>query len=190
MESYYAPTTMKDLRSFSTSRAHYDASPSPSPPPYKELKLKNGKAGIGPSGFASKSWSLNESELQRKKRVAGYRPTVWRGRWRARSERALSGSRTPAIMWFMDGGDCFSLAPVVESWCLLSGAHFLFHYFRLLFGVNTQYYNATGPDSDYSHNSGIPDNATKITVLHHGSLWQKLYLSCIRMQLYVDSIKI
>lgn len=103
----------------------------------------------------------------------GTRPTVWRGRWRARSERALSGSRTPAIMWFMDGGDCFSLAPVVESWCLLSGAHFLFHYFRLLFGVNTQYYNATGPDSDYSHNSGIPDNATKNTVLHHGSLWQK-----------------
>nr|GMC57659.1 Spermatogenesis associated 6-like protein [Ipomoea batatas]GMD30494.1 Spermatogenesis associated 6-like protein [Ipomoea batatas]GMD35465.1 Spermatogenesis associated 6-like protein [Ipomoea batatas]GMD37205.1 Spermatogenesis associated 6-like protein [Ipomoea batatas] len=103
MESYYAPTTMKDLRSFSTSRAHYDASPSPSPPPYKELKLKNGKAGRGPSGFASKSWSLNESELQRKKRVAGYKAYSVEGK--------MKGSFRKSVKWIKN-----SCNHVVYGW--------------------------------------------------------------------------
>lgn len=71
MESYYggrtAATSMQDLRSYSVSYAGSSAQPNQI---VKEVKLKKGKSGVG---SVSKSWSFSDPELQRKKRVAGYK---------------------------------------------------------------------------------------------------------------------
>ncbi|KAK3007450.1 hypothetical protein RJ639_014997 [Escallonia herrerae] len=70
-----APTSMQDLRSYSSSYAssvHPSYGNSNLGPASKEVvkikKIKND--GLGST---SKSWSLSDPELQRKKRVAGYK---------------------------------------------------------------------------------------------------------------------
>lgn len=93
MESYYggraAPRSMHDLRSYSVSSA---------PPPYdhqlgggKEVKIKKGKASIGST---SKSWSFNDPELQRKKRVASYKVYGAEGK--------MKGSLKKSFRWIKD----------------------------------------------------------------------------------------
>ncbi|AES73421.1 hypothetical protein MtrunA17_Chr3g0135901 [Medicago truncatula] len=63
IESYYGPSKPYDLRSYSSS--YVQQTP-------KDLKLKKGKSFSSGSSF-SKSLSLSDPELQRKKRVASYK---------------------------------------------------------------------------------------------------------------------
>ncbi|KAG9455605.1 hypothetical protein H6P81_000113 [Aristolochia fimbriata] len=66
MENYgnMPPAAGYDLRCYSTSYA--SSYPTQMP---KEIKFKKGKS----TGSSSKGWSLNDPELQRKKRVASYK---------------------------------------------------------------------------------------------------------------------
>ncbi|CAH9085676.1 unnamed protein product [Cuscuta epithymum] len=70
------PPNMKDIRSYSTSYA-YTSSSSSDTGYNKEEKMKKSKSRVSAMGsFGSKSgsWkSLNDPELQRKKRVVGYK---------------------------------------------------------------------------------------------------------------------
>ncbi|PSS07336.1 Auxilin-related protein [Actinidia chinensis var. chinensis] len=62
------PTSMHDLRSYSTS---YGPNGVGQPPQQQMGKMKKGKSSVGSN---SKNWSLiSDPELQRKKRVAGYK---------------------------------------------------------------------------------------------------------------------
>nr|XP_012571003.1 uncharacterized protein LOC101489777 isoform X2 [Cicer arietinum] len=79
IESYsggkVAPTSMQDLRCYSANYAyanHID----------KEVKMKKVK-GI------SKSWSLNDPELKRKKRVAGYKIYAAEGKMKGSLKKSL-----------------------------------------------------------------------------------------------------
>ncbi|KAL5698708.1 hypothetical protein ACHQM5_029704 [Ranunculus cassubicifolius] len=89
---------MYDLRSYSTSYAS-----SMPPPPHhhhqqqpqidggvKEAKFKKGKT----SGSLSKSWSLNDPELQRKKRVASYKVYTVEGK--------MKGTFRKSFRWIKD----------------------------------------------------------------------------------------
>lgn len=81
LENYYGPTTtgggegpssygingMQDLRCYSAS---YASSVHPAQTQPNPVKFKKGKST---NGSNSKSWSLNDPELQRKKRVASYK---------------------------------------------------------------------------------------------------------------------
>ncbi|KAJ1420338.1 hypothetical protein SESBI_14472 [Sesbania bispinosa] len=87
IESYtggrVAPTNMQDLRCYS---ANYAAS---SAYPYqigKEVKIEKGKSTIGK---ASKSWSFSDPELQRKKRVAGYKIYAVEGKMKGSLRKSL-----------------------------------------------------------------------------------------------------
>ena len=95
IESYYgggraAPSGMQDLRSYSVS---YASSSSSHPPTQmgKEVKIKKGKNSFGPS---SKSWSFNDPELQRKKRVASYKVYAVEGK--------MKGSFRKSFRWIKD----------------------------------------------------------------------------------------
>nr|GMC70862.1 E3 ubiquitin-protein like [Ipomoea batatas]GMC73142.1 E3 ubiquitin-protein like [Ipomoea batatas]GMC76006.1 E3 ubiquitin-protein like [Ipomoea batatas]GMC78110.1 E3 ubiquitin-protein like [Ipomoea batatas]GME14587.1 E3 ubiquitin-protein like [Ipomoea batatas] len=99
MESYYGgggnasvgPQSMKDLRSYSTSYA-YTSSSMEAAPQYnnKEVRIKKSKSRVS-SSFASKSWSFNDPELQRKKRVVGYKAYAVEGK--------MKGSFRKSFRW-------------------------------------------------------------------------------------------
>lgn len=73
-----------DLRCYSASYASC-----PPPPMPKEMKLKKGK-----SSGSLKGWSLNDPELQRKKRVAGYKVYAMEGK--------MKGSMRKSFRWIKD----------------------------------------------------------------------------------------
>ncbi|KAF8393597.1 hypothetical protein HHK36_021841 [Tetracentron sinense] len=91
MQSYYGgrPTSsgMHDLRCYSASYA----SSAKQPQMDKEVKFKKGKST---NGSASKSWSFNDPELQRKKRVASYKVYAVEGK--------MKGSFRKSFRWFKD----------------------------------------------------------------------------------------
>ncbi|XP_057453003.1 uncharacterized protein LOC130744859 [Lotus japonicus] len=71
-----APTRMQDLRCYSANYAGM------------EVKIEKGKSRVG---RASTSWSLNDPELQRKKRVAGYKIYAVEGK--------MKGSLRKSFRW-------------------------------------------------------------------------------------------
>ncbi|TKY64336.1 hypothetical protein E2542_SST14230 [Spatholobus suberectus] len=80
-----APTNMQDLRSYSANYAGSSAYP------YKigkekEVKIDKGKSTVSK---ASKSWSFNDPELQRKKRVAGYKIYAVEGKMKGSLRKSL-----------------------------------------------------------------------------------------------------
>ncbi|XP_041002210.1 uncharacterized protein LOC121247826 [Juglans microcarpa x Juglans regia] len=101
LESYYggraAPTSMQDLRSFSVSYAGSSAQPNEIA---KEVKIKKEKSSLG---SISKSWSFGDPELQRKKRVAGYKVYSVEGK--------MKGSLRKSFRWIKK-----SYTQVVDGW--------------------------------------------------------------------------
>ncbi|XP_057978498.1 uncharacterized protein LOC131164950 [Malania oleifera] len=101
MESYYGgrPSSMQDLRSYSTS---YASSAQPTVTQMgKELKIKkvkssviNGSSSSSSSSSSSKSWGFNDPELQRKKRVASYKVYAVEGK--------MKGSLRKSFRWVKD----------------------------------------------------------------------------------------
>ncbi|KAI4329119.1 hypothetical protein L6164_021419 [Bauhinia variegata] len=83
-----APTSMQDLRCYS---ANYAAD--------KEVKIKKGKSTSKPS----KSWSFSDPELQRKKRVAGYKVYAVEGK--------MKGSLRKSFRWIKN-----TYTQVVYGW--------------------------------------------------------------------------
>ncbi|GMH17594.1 hypothetical protein Nepgr_019435 [Nepenthes gracilis] len=65
------PTTMEDLRSYSTSYAGQMGKKQAKVKKSKSIRVNSG--GSFSSASSSSSWSLSDPELQRKKRVAGYK---------------------------------------------------------------------------------------------------------------------
>ncbi|KAJ3686340.1 hypothetical protein LUZ61_015504 [Rhynchospora tenuis] len=87
-----------DLRCYSASYASTRA-------PNKEFKLNKGKSANGSSSFRS-VWSLSDPELQRKKRVMGYRVYDVEGKMKGSLspfEGALNGLKRSAIELYMAG---------------------------------------------------------------------------------------
>ncbi|XP_027337324.1 uncharacterized protein LOC113851032 [Abrus precatorius] len=78
-----APTSMKDLRCYSANYAASSAYPNKIA---KEAKVDKGKSTVGK---ASKSWSFNDPELQRKKRVAGYKVYAVEGKMKGSLRKSL-----------------------------------------------------------------------------------------------------
>ncbi|KAJ1424529.1 hypothetical protein SESBI_11724 [Sesbania bispinosa] len=88
-----APTSMQDLRCYSANYAAY--------PPHqiagKEVQMKKGKSTVV---RPSKSWSFNDPELQRKKRVAGYKIYAAEGKMKGslrKSFRWIKNTYTQAV---------------------------------------------------------------------------------------------
>ncbi|KAL2237110.1 UNVERIFIED_CONTAM: hypothetical protein Sindi_0902700 [Sesamum indicum] len=99
IEPRYGPpstTRPNDFRSYSASYTYYSSSsyydavgqPAPAVPPQK---LKKGKST---NGSASKSWSFNDPEFQRKRRVASYKVYSVEGR--------VKGSFRKSFRWLKD----------------------------------------------------------------------------------------
>lgn len=76
-----APTSMQDLRCYSANYAAYPHQLG------KEVKMKKGKSTIGK---ASKGWSFDDPELQRKKRVAGYKIYAAEGKMKGSLKKSFS----------------------------------------------------------------------------------------------------
>ncbi|GMI73027.1 hypothetical protein like AT5G11970 [Hibiscus trionum] len=96
IQSYYGgggPTNMQDLRCYSASYANsVQVQPNQLG---KEIKIKKTKSSLGPSSSSSsKSWSFNDPELQRKKRVAGYKVYAVEGK--------MKGSLRKSFRWIKD----------------------------------------------------------------------------------------
>lgn len=97
IEPYYGPPSggggarPNDFRSYSTSYVSSSSSYSYSAPPPPPQKLKKGKST---GGSASKSWGLNDPELQRKKRVASYKVYSVEGK--------VKGSFRKSFRWLKD----------------------------------------------------------------------------------------
>ncbi|OIT05422.1 PREDICTED: uncharacterized protein LOC109222524 [Nicotiana attenuata] len=90
IEKYYEPQfSTKDFRSYSVSYA--SSSVGAPPPVVPQNKLKKGKST---SGSISKSWSLNDPEFQRKRRVASYKVYSVEGK--------VKGSLRRSFRWFKD----------------------------------------------------------------------------------------
>ncbi|MBA0697261.1 hypothetical protein Goari_020807 [Gossypium aridum] len=92
MESYYGgkgggPSNMQDLRCYSASYAN-SVQPNQLG---KEIKMKKSKSSFGSS---SKTWSFNDPELQRKKRVASYKVYAVEGK--------MKGSLRKSFRWIKD----------------------------------------------------------------------------------------
>lgn len=88
--SSYGINGMQDLRCYS---ANYAAASVNVPPlnNNNDFKLKKGKST---SGSTSKSWSFNDPELQRKKRVASYKVYTVEGK--------VKGSFKKSFRWIKD----------------------------------------------------------------------------------------
>lgn len=87
MDKYYEPQFSNDFRSYSASYAtSVGAPPLPPPPAYQK--------GKGTSGSTSKSWSFNDPEFQRKRRVASYKVYSVEGK--------VKGSFRRSLRWFKD----------------------------------------------------------------------------------------
>ncbi|OAY53170.1 uncharacterized protein LOC110612693 [Manihot esculenta] len=88
IEEYYGdkagPKGMQNLRSYSVNYAQPNQFG-------KEVKIKKGKNNVGSS---SKSWILNDPELQRKKRVASYKVYAMEGK--------MKGSFRKSFRWIKD----------------------------------------------------------------------------------------
>ncbi|KAK7294385.1 hypothetical protein RJT34_17274 [Clitoria ternatea] len=79
-----APTSMQDLRCYS---ANYAAK---YPSHNREVKMEKGKGRVSNSSKASmKSWSFHDPELQRKKRVAGYKIYAVEGKMKGSLRKSL-----------------------------------------------------------------------------------------------------
>ncbi|CAN6573532.1 unnamed protein product [Malus baccata var. baccata] len=106
MDVYYGgkpgapPTSMQDLRSYSSNYAGSCVSqPNSHQMVVKDGKLKKGKGSLS----ASKSWSLSDPELQRKKRVAGYKVYT--------AEEKMKGSLRKSFKWIKN-----TYTQVVYGW--------------------------------------------------------------------------
>lgn len=85
-----APRSMQDLRSYSTSYANHTSTNHDQVPAGKEIiKMKKSKSTFGSA--STKSWSLSDPELQRKKRVAGYKVYTVEGK--------MKGSLRKSFKW-------------------------------------------------------------------------------------------
>ncbi|KAM5579468.1 hypothetical protein ABKV19_009312 [Rosa sericea] len=98
MEVYYGgkaappppPTSMRGLKSNSVNYAGSGSSGAyPNHQIVKDVKIKKGKSSLGTS--TSKIWSLADPELQRKKRVAGYKVYS--------AEEKMKGSFKKSFKW-------------------------------------------------------------------------------------------
>ncbi|KAL3511661.1 hypothetical protein ACH5RR_024378 [Cinchona calisaya] len=88
------PPSMHELRSYSTSYVQ----PPPQPPSYNnldfnnnEMKMKKSKSRVAST---SRSWSFNDPELQRKKRVVSYKAYAVEGK--------MKGSLRKSFRWIKD----------------------------------------------------------------------------------------
>ncbi|KAM1060201.1 uncharacterized protein LOC126609625 [Malus sylvestris] len=107
MEVYYGgkpgapPASMQDLRSYSSNYAGSCVSqPNNHQMVVKDGKMKKGKSSLG---TASKTWSLSDPELQRKKRVAGYKVYT--------AEEKMKGSLRKSFKWIKN-----TCTQVVYGW--------------------------------------------------------------------------
>ncbi|OMO70743.1 hypothetical protein CCACVL1_18684 [Corchorus capsularis] len=105
IENYYGrgqgqgPSNMQDLRCYSASYANSVVQVQPNQLG-KEIKIKKSKSSFGSS---SKSWSFNDPELQRKKRVASYKVYAVEGK--------MKGSFRKSFRWIKD-----TYTQVVYGW--------------------------------------------------------------------------
>ncbi|MCD7446799.1 hypothetical protein HAX54_016893 [Datura stramonium] len=78
IENYYGggPTNMQDLRSYSTN-SYYSYGGMD-----KEVKIKKSKSRVS-SSSSSRNWAFNDPELQRKKRVLGYKSYAVEGKMKS-----------------------------------------------------------------------------------------------------------
>lgn len=88
-----APSGMNTMRSYST---NFASSVNPAPPSFmtgngQELQMKKAKSN---QGSIAKSWSLNDPEMKRKKRVAGYKVYAVEGK--------MKGSLRKSFRWIKD----------------------------------------------------------------------------------------
>lgn len=84
-----------DFRSYSASSIPPPPLPLPPPPgQLRDWKLKKGKSGHGSNLSSSKSWSFNDPEFQRKKRVASYKVYSVEGK--------VKGSFRRSFRWLKD----------------------------------------------------------------------------------------
>uniref|UniRef100_A0A5B7BCS2 DUF3511 domain protein n=1 Tax=Davidia involucrata TaxID=16924 RepID=A0A5B7BCS2_DAVIN len=96
MESYNynghkpTPSGLQDLRCYSASHASSAQPPQTQMEMVKDVKFKKGKSVNG----SSKSWSFNDPELQRKKRVASYKVYTVEGK--------VKGSMRKSFRWLKD----------------------------------------------------------------------------------------
>ncbi|XP_060208523.1 uncharacterized protein LOC132635929 isoform X2 [Lycium barbarum] len=89
IEKYYEPQfSSNNLKSYSVSSYASTVGAPPLPPP---TQLKKGKST---SGSTSKSWSFNDPEFQRKRRVASYKVYSVEGK--------VKGSLRRSFRWFKD----------------------------------------------------------------------------------------
>jgi hypothetical protein len=117
IDSYYGgrtlPASMQDLRSYSVSYGGSSAQPNQI---VKEVKMKKGKSSVG---SISKSWSFTDPELQRKKRVAGYKVYAVEGK--------VKGSLRKSFRWIKK-----SYTQVLYGWrwfsSVMDGYILLFHF--------------------------------------------------------------
>ncbi|KAH6783004.1 ABC family ABC transporter [Perilla frutescens var. hirtella] len=84
IEPYTRPSNFRSY-SVSYTSSYNHAAPAPAPPPQK---LKKGKSS---NGSMSKSWSFNDPEFQRKRRVASYKVYSVEGK--------LKGSVRKSVRW-------------------------------------------------------------------------------------------
>lgn len=99
MENYYGgdraaaqpPSSMHDLRSYSTSHA---TTTNYGQPAEKEVKMKKSKSRVVASSSSSKSWTFNDPELQRKKRVVSYKAYAMEGK--------MKGTFRKSFRWIKD----------------------------------------------------------------------------------------
>ncbi|KAK9923675.1 hypothetical protein M0R45_032082 [Rubus argutus] len=108
MEVYYGgkpappPTSMRDLKSYSVNYGGSGNSGAyPNHQIVKDVKIKKGKSSLGLS--TSKIWSLTDPELQRKKRVAGYKVYS--------AEEKMKGSLKKSFRWIKN-----TYTQVVYGW--------------------------------------------------------------------------
>ncbi|KAI3455587.1 hypothetical protein Pfo_012250 [Paulownia fortunei] len=95
-ESGMQPTSMNDLRSYSTSSynrpPHLDYNTNNN---FKEVNIKKGNKSSRVNASSSKNWSFNlDPELQRKKRVVGYKAYAVEGK--------MKGSVKRSFRWIKD----------------------------------------------------------------------------------------
>ncbi|CAN4076676.1 unnamed protein product [Withania somnifera] len=93
MDKYYESQFSNDFRSYSASYASSVGAPPLPPLPLqsRDWKLKKGKST---SGSTSKSWSFNDPEFQRKRRIASYKVYSVEGK--------VKGSLRRSFRWFKD----------------------------------------------------------------------------------------
>ncbi|KAK4354517.1 hypothetical protein RND71_026711 [Anisodus tanguticus] len=87
-----APTSMQYLRSYSTNSHHVPYSSMDNNNKEVKIKKRNNKSKVMSS--SSKSWKLDDLELQRKRRVVGYKAYAMEGK--------MKGSFRKSFRWIKD----------------------------------------------------------------------------------------